>query len=585
MQEFPSNLPYPSAISLKKAGRALFSSVEGAPISRGRDMPVVTAAQVTWDLSESQTEDFLAWFYDVLSEGRKPFKIMLQGEGGMIERTARFTSALDQAFSGSGYEVSSTIELTNKPLYVIFALSEPVVTFARVNNQVLFTPSTLSPTSTSMIISYEIFVDGVNKGNSYSPVAADISKKIYVRANATGGVKVITSKSTAMLVLPEPITLTNPTITLAQVGSPLAYASATPSRVEPGVTVSYEIFVDGVSVGASYTPAAGDEAKIIFVRATLNGWIDAVSSQSASLSIESQPIVMSAPAITIARVGEPVAYSASTLAPASPETTISYEIFVNGVSMGSSYTPVEGDIGLPIFVRATSSGGTVPVTIDSAASVFVQGTFDPYAANVFLLAKMDGSDNGTTFTDSGPLGLVMTASGGAVTSTSDKKFGTASALFNGTGGVVHVNQGALKLWTDDLTVEMFFKLNAAGGGTRYIFGNTSGNIIVIAKDASDRILANVNYVGITSTTALAVGTWYHIAYTRKTGQGRLFINGELQASSGATQHAIGINTTELFIGSSAQVGLSTINARIDNLRVTKGVARYDATFTPPAAPF
>ena len=53
---------------------------------------------------------------------------------------------------------------------------------------------------------------------------------------------------------------------------------------------------------------------------------------------------------------------------------------------------------------------------------------DPYTV---LLMHMDGSDNGTTFTDE--CGKTVTAHGDVCTKTAEKKFGTASAYFDGTG--------------------------------------------------------------------------------------------------------------------------------------------------------
>ena len=59
-------------------------------------------------------------------------------------------------------------------------------------------------------------------------------------------------------------------------------------------------------------------------------------------------------------------------------------------------------------------------------------SYDPYFQNVSLLMHMDGTNGGATFTDSSNYAMVPTVVGGTVTSTSQFKFGTASAYYNGT---------------------------------------------------------------------------------------------------------------------------------------------------------
>jgi hypothetical protein len=64
----------------------------------------------------------------------------------------------------------------------------------------------------------------------------------------------------------------------------------------------------------------------------------------------------------------------------------------------------------------------------------------------------------------------------------------------------------------------------------------------------------------------------------------LFINGTQEASATHTQN---YNVTnDLIIGNDNQlIGTRDWNGYIDDLRITKGVARYTANFTPPAGAF
>ena len=71
--------------------------------------------------------------------------------------------------------------------------------------------------------------------------------------------------------------------------------------------------------------------------------------------------------------------------------------------------------------------------------------------------------------------------------------------------------------------------------------------------------------------------WSHIAITRQSGLVRVFVNGTLSTSGTGTTD---LQQYPLVIGANSN-GSENINAYIDDLRITKGVARYTANFTPP----
>jgi hypothetical protein len=76
-------------------------------------------------------------------------------------------------------------------------------------------------------------------------------------------------------------------------------------------------------------------------------------------------------------------------------------------------------------------------------------------------------------------------------------------------------------------------------------------------------------------------TWYHVAVSRINGSTRLFINGTQSGATYADSTSYLNASGRPWIGINAFNSTQGLNGYIDDLRVTKGVARYIANFTPP----
>ena len=95
---------------------------------------------------------------------------------------------------------------------------------------------------------------------------------------------------------------------------------------------------------------------------------------------------------------------------------------------------------------------------------------------------------------------------------------------------------------------------------------------------------------LASTSNVTNGAWVHIAITRSASTWRMFINGSIQAtatSSAALDGGTAASMDGLYIGANFYSGEGGryINAYINDLRITKGTARYTSTFTPPTTAF
>lgn len=220
---------------------------------------------------------------------------------------------------------------------------------------------------------------------------------------------------------------------------------------------------------------------------------------------------------------------------------------------------------------------------------------DPNFANVTLLLHMDGSNGGTTFTDSS--GNCTIAANNTTTSTSVKKFGTASAYFSATSSYLYVSSattGVADFGTDDFTVEMFVYRTTTG---RDIFFDTrqsaqsTGYLLIATPSSGNNLQIDIDGTTYNSTATIATNQWVHIAASRENGTVRGFIDGTLvSTNSDSTSITDGTNGTyPPLIGATGNpwATASTVNmdGYIDELRITKGVARYTSNFTAPTAAF
>ena len=207
---------------------------------------------------------------------------------------------------------------------------------------------------------------------------------------------------------------------------------------------------------------------------------------------------------------------------------------------------------------------------------------DPSFANVSLLLHMDGNNGSTTFTDSSANNFTISVFGNAQVSTTDPKLGSGSLTLDGNGDYLTTPANtAFAFGTGDYTVECWVYVNTGNGNDGlFTFGDSTSGL-ALAIYAGQWSLTNAGAGGFTMG-AVTTGVWQHLAVTRSGSSQRLFINGTQLGST--LNNSTNFTQNQLKIGYYYDANYS-INARIDEFRVTKGVARYTANFTPPTAAF
>jgi hypothetical protein len=275
----------------------------------------------------------------------------------------------------------------------------------------------------------------------------------------------------------------------------------------------------------------------------------------------------------------------------------SIKLFVDGVQSGSTYTSsatFSAGATNGMYVGSLGSVGGYFVGNISSLRV-VKGTavytsaFTPPTAP---LTAISGTSLLLNYTNAGMYDAAtknnMTSVGSAQVSTTQAKWSpTSLRIAGGTDVLTMPSSSNFNVGSSDFTLEAWIYVSAYVSSSA-IFGNGSGfSPFLIFIGASSEITFYSSTNGSTwaisdlrFATNPATGTWHHVAVTRSGTTFRTFFNGTL-ANSTTLSGALYNNPSDVTIGRYT----NSFNGYIQDLRLTKGVARYTASFTPPTAAF
>ena len=173
--------------------------------------------------------------------------------------------------------------------------------------------------------------------------------------------------------------------------------------------------------------------------------------------------------------------------------------------------------------------------------------------------------------------------GSAQLSSTVSKFGETSMLFNGTTDYLSSPTNTSFDQNVIFTVEFWAYKTGAGTGNGYLYAQNTSGFLTILFNATNNVLIDKSFVGVqvTSSSTFASNAWHHIAMVYDGTNTRLFVNGVLQGTMSGGGAA---SATTLTIGAYLS-GSNFFQGYIDELRVTRGVARYTSNFTPRTGRF
>jgi len=257
---------------------------------------------------------------------------------------------------------------------------------------------------------------------------------------------------------------------------------------------------------------------------------------------------------------------------------------------------------------ATAGSGTVSGTIDTGSSITdinrsanattstvpgYYGSFrisDNVRSSLTTVPTSPFTSDGNTklllnFTNAGIIDNTgknnLETVGNAQIDTTTKKFGTGSMEFDGTGDYLVAPSNSELILSGDFTIECWAYRSASGSYRLFTLGDSVGTsgieIYVSGTPTGTWVVYSNNATRITGSSATRE-VWTYLALVRSGSTVTLYVDG---TSSGSTWSSTATFSGRFFVGAEFYNNTVTAdtNGFIDDLRITKGVARY------PTEPF
>ena len=213
---------------------------------------------------------------------------------------------------------------------------------------------------------------------------------------------------------------------------------------------------------------------------------------------------------------------------------------------------------------------TAPLTAITNTSLLLNGT------NVGIIDKSQSAQT-------------LTLNGDVKSSTTQTKYLSSSMYFDGTGDYIDLPDFVSDYGSKDFTVEVWIYPTAVG--TRHNFGdfnsagqNASSSLVFkFDNDKAKWWIQTTTYNSITSAASISANVWTHIALVRNGSTITQYINGNSDGTFNVGSASINQSSIVYTLGTGGDYQSDFYQGYMSDFRVTKGLARYTANFTPPTA--
>lgn len=207
------------------------------------------------------------------------------------------------------------------------------------------------------------------------------------------------------------------------------------------------------------------------------------------------------------------------------------------------------------------------------------------------MIHLDGADASTTITGSELTPKTWTARGNYQIDTAQSKFGGASGLADGTGDWCDTPSSSdFDFGSGDFALDFWVRFNSVGECGFVSNGAASTAMGFHFGYDGASLVFRIPTSEVTKTWSPSSATWYHVEIDRNGSNLYFFVDGTQVGTTGvAINPPNSTNTMKVGTGFRNSGGNFTtqiyLNGWQDEVRITKGVARHTANFTPATSAY
>jgi hypothetical protein len=280
-------------------------------------------------------------------------------------------------------------------------------------------------------------------------------------------------------------------------------------------------------------------------------------------------------------------------------TSSTFSVYENGVRVATTNVSTSSlnDSSQTVAIGARNNGNdAVGGYLSNVRIIKGSGPYDATQATLTVptapLTAITNTSLLCNFTNAGIIDNTgknnLETVGNAQIDTTTKKFGTGSLEFDGNGDyLLSPSTPLLGIDSGDFTIECWVYFNSVSG-FQCIYDlrsvqPSSAPLVYIAGNSRLNYLFNSSTPVAFGPNPLTTGTWYHVAWVRSGSTHTLYVDGQSQATFTSTA---GVSSSAITVGARQAGGAADwLNGYIDDLRITKGVARYTSNFSVPTSTF
>lgn len=215
---------------------------------------------------------------------------------------------------------------------------------------------------------------------------------------------------------------------------------------------------------------------------------------------------------------------------------------------------------------------------------------DGIDSDVVLMLHADGSDGSTSFPDSSFDNVSVSANGNAQVDNAQYKFAESLRL-DGSGD--YLSSADSDSWNlgDTFTIDLWLRFSEI---KNYVWlvgqgGVDSTNFWTFSYDnAGLGFTISVNDSTVFSmfrSWSPSTSVWYHLSLVRDGSSWSIFVDGNKLGSSASSSATFPNLSASLFVGAGTNGSGNYLNGWLDEIRISKGVARWSGNFSPPGSPY